>query len=95
MLWGKLPEMSFDLCVLENSISILYQFPLLTRGGDERINLACSRSPRNIMIKVIILLWPSLPRTKFPYCTSSLSPRRDHSQLPGDKNHVLFFSLNP
>lgn len=40
MLWAKLPEIRFELCVLENSISVLYQFPLLTHGGDERINLA-------------------------------------------------------
>lgn len=76
MLWGELPEIRFDLCVLENSISVLYQFPLLTRGGDERINLARSRSPRNIMIKVIIQPCPSLPNKNSPTVPSPLSQER-------------------
>lgn len=61
MLGAKLPKFRFDLCVLENSISVLYQFPLLTGGVDGRINLACSKSPINIMIN-IIQPCASLPR---------------------------------
>lgn len=74
MLWAKLLEFRFDLCVLENSISVLYQFPLLTHGVDERINLACSKSPINIMINIIGQPWASLPRTKFPCCTPACLP---------------------
>lgn len=74
MLWAKLPEFRFDLCVLENSISVLYQFPLLTHGVDERISLACSKSPINIMINIIIQPCASLPRTNFPYCTPACLP---------------------
>lgn len=74
MLWAKLPEIRFDLCVLENSISILYQFPLLTHGGDEKISLACSKSYINIMIDFIMQPCASLPRTKFSYCTPACLP---------------------
>lgn len=73
MLWAKLPEFKFELCVLENSISVLYQFPLLTHGVDERISLACNESPINIMIN-IIQPCTSLPRTNFPHCTPARLP---------------------
>lgn len=90
MLWAKPPEIRFELCVLENSISVLYQFPLLTHGGDERINLACSRSPRNIMTKVIIQPCPSLPRTKFPYCTLACLPGETVVSSPGTRTTIFF-----
>lgn len=38
---------------------------------------------------------PFLAKNKIPILYPSPSPRRDHSKLPRDKNHILFFSLNP
>lgn len=36
-----------------------------------------------------------LAKNKFPVLYPSPSPRRNHSELPGDKNHIFFFSPNP
>ena len=79
---------------MENSISVLYQFPLLTHGVVERIDVARRSSPRILYYdKGDYSAVPLLAKNKNSLLYPSLSPRRDHSKLPGDKNRILFFSL--